>query len=177
MITKHASELPKPSHGRKLFFTLWPDDATRAALARLQPLVAGRAIDRAKLHLTLAFLGMQPEQAVAPLCAILDGLAVPPMTLAIDRLGYFGAPRIAWAGMTHVPDALTAMQAALVAQLAGAGFTAAAHGPFKPHVTLARDAAAPAPASFDTVIWRVAGAALVESVPATGAYRTLACQP
>lgn len=170
MITNQPSDAIIQPSGHKLFFALWPDEGTRAALARLQPLAPGRAIAPAKLHLTLAFLGRQPAEALAPLQAILAGLEVPQLQLRIDCLGYFQRPRIAWAGMSSPPDALMALQAALMARLEAAGFSAATHGAFKPHVTLAREAGtAPPPVRFEPVPWHATQVALVESLP-SGLY-------
>jgi 2'-5' RNA ligase len=176
MITNQPSDAIIQPSGRKLFFALWPDEDTRAALARLQPLAPGRAIAPAKLHLTLAFLGQQPAAALAPLLDILAGLDVPELPLLIDSLGYFQKPRIAWAGMSDPPAALLAMQAGLMAQLEAAGFSAATHGQFKPHVTLAREArTAPPPAAFEPVLWHAGSVALVESLPA-GDYVPIAAK-
>lgn len=158
----------------KLFFALWPDEAARAALARLRPLAPGRPIAPEKLHLTLAFLGQQPSTALPVLLGILGRLAAPELPLRIDCLGYFARPRIAWAGMTRPPAALAALQAALMAELEAAGFPPATHGEFKPHVTLAREAGtAPADAAFEAVDWRVREVALVESFP-SGDYAPIA---
>lgn len=176
MIANEPEEMPKeemPKEGmpagapsRKLFFALWPDGAARAALAALQAPVAGRLTPAAKLHLTLAFLGHVPADRVPALLGIRDRLAVPPLRLAIDCYGYFARPRIAWAGMTQAPPALLALHGELVRELEAAGFSAATHGAFKPHVTLARDAkAAPPDAPPTPVIWTADRAVLVESLP------------
>lgn len=162
----------QPAH--KLFFALWPDAATRQALVRLQQPVRGRLIPPDKLHLTMAFLGQQPAAALPLLQAILAASAMPALTLHIDCYGYFTRPRIAWAGMRAPPAALLAAQADLMARLEAAGFSAATHGEFRPHVTLAREAeAAPAVFGAAPVVWQVAGLALVESMP-NGAYVPLA---
>lgn len=158
----------QPSH--KLFFALWPDADTRFALARLQQGVRGRLIPPEKLHLTMAFLGQQPAEALPVLRGILAETAVPPMTLLVDCYGYFQRPHIAWAGMRAPPPELLAMQADLMTRLEAAGFSAATHGEFKPHITLAREAKeAPAEFSAAPVLWRVRELALVESRPG-GAY-------
>jgi 2'-5' RNA ligase len=163
---------------RKLFFALWPDPATRAALVRLLPLVQGRHIPPAKLHLTLAFLGQQDATRLPVLLAILERLAVPAMQLRIDCLGYFARPHIAWAGMAQPPAALLDMQAQLMAALTAAGFDPATHGEFKPHITLAREAKqAPPSNGFEPVLWNVSQVALVESDTVTGDYIPLALNP
>ncbi|MBB3220483.1 RNA 2',3'-cyclic phosphodiesterase [Pseudoduganella umbonata] len=166
MIANEPEEQPKAGPTRKLFFALWPDEAARAALAALQAPVAGRLTPRAKLHLTLAFLGHVPADAVPALLAIRDRLGVPPLRLVIDCYGYFTRPRIAWAGMTQVPAGLVALHEDLVRQLEAAGFSAATHGSFKPHVTLAREAKQAPPAAPEMpVVWTVDRAVLVESLP------------
>jgi RNA 2',3'-cyclic 3'-phosphodiesterase len=160
--------------GHKLFFALWPDAAARQALARLQQGVQGRLIPPGKLHLTMAFLGHQPAQALPVLLGILAATPVPPLRLEVDCYGYFKRPRIAWAGMRAPPPALLAAQAGLMARLEAAGFSAAAHGEFKPHITLAREAKeAPGVFAGEPVVWQVEGLALVESMP-DGRYVPLA---
>ncbi|WP_051293667.1 RNA 2',3'-cyclic phosphodiesterase [Pseudoduganella violaceinigra] len=162
----------EPAH--KLFFALWPDEEARQALVRLQQPVRGRLIPPEKLHLTMAFLGQQPAAALPALLEILHASSVPPMELALDCYGYFKRPQIAWAGMRVAPPALLAAQAELMQRLEAAGFSAATHGEFKPHVTLAREAKqAPGAFSGAPVLWRVAGLALLESM-ADGRYVALA---
>jgi 2'-5' RNA ligase len=166
MIANHSS--------LKLFFALWPDAPTRDALARLQAPVAGRHTPRDKLHLTMAFLGQQPADALPTLLDILEAVPVPPMRLVVDCYGYFTKPRIAWAGLTAPPDALLAMQVDLMARLEAAGFSTATHGAFKPHITLARDARHAPPGEVAApVAWDVRELVLVESVTASGKYRPL----
>ncbi|NVD99761.1 RNA 2',3'-cyclic phosphodiesterase [Massilia sp. BJB1822] len=167
MITNQSSGGINAAPVHKLFFALWPDAATRGALAALQSQVAGRATPPDKLHLTLAFLGQQPAAALPPLLEILHALSVPPLRLEIDCFGYFSKPRIAWAGMSAVPPALLELQDDLMRRLEAAGFSAATHGEFRPHVTLAREAktAPPAGAAFAPVVWTAREVALVESLP------------
>ncbi|KQZ42654.1 RNA 2',3'-cyclic phosphodiesterase [Duganella sp. Root1480D1] len=166
MITKQAVH--------KLFFALWPDAEVRQALLRLQQPVRGRLIPPEKLHLTMAFLGQQPAEALPVLLDILHATHVPPLQLTVDCYGYFKRPRIAWTGMREVPAGLLAVQGELMARLEAAGFSAATHGEFKPHVTLAREAKeTPAEFSGRPVVWNVEGLALVESV-ADGRYLPVA---
>jgi 2'-5' RNA ligase len=170
MIANEPEEQPNAGPTRKLFFALWPDGATRAALAALQAPVVGRLTPPAKLHLTLAFLGHVAADAVPALLAIRDRLQVPPLRLVIDCYGYFARPRIAWAGMMQVPAGLVALHEELARELEAAGFSAATHGAFKPHVTLAREAKQAPPEAPDTpVVWTADRAVLVESL-ADGRY-------
>ncbi|WUR13855.1 RNA 2',3'-cyclic phosphodiesterase [[Empedobacter] haloabium] len=164
MIANHPQATPNAAT-RKLFYALWPDDAARAALAALQAGVRGRLIPPAKLHVTLAFLGHLPADAVPQLLDILAALPLPALELSIDCYGYFARPRIAWAGMTQPPAALIELQAELVRRLEAAGFSTATHGSFKPHVTLAREAKEAPTGTFAPVPWHGARAVLVESLP------------
>lgn len=164
MIANHP-EATTNGATRKLFYALWPGDAERAALTALQAGVHGRLIPPAKLHITLAFLGHLPAEALPQLQEILAALPVPPLELSIDCYGYFARPRIAWAGMTQPPAALLDLQAQLVRRLEAAGFSTATHGCFKPHVTLAREASEAPSGTFAPVAWREARAVLVESLP------------
>jgi len=166
MIANEAEDMTIAVSPRKLFFALWPGTSERAALALLQAGVTGRLTPPAKLHLTLAFLGHVPAAAVPALLAIRDALAFAPLPLHFDCYGYFVRPRIVWAGMTDVPPGLPLLHEDLVRRLEAAGFSAASHGAFRPHVTLAREArAAPEQAPAVTVDWLAREVALVESLP------------
>lgn len=125
----------------RLFFALWPDDATRAALAGLQRGLRGRATAKENLHLTMAFLGAQPASTLPVLRGILAELPPRDIALVIDELGYFARARIAWAGMREAPRALRDWQAELVSRLADGGIVFDKKPGFTPHVTLARNAA------------------------------------
>src|SRR6476661_5320556 len=98
----------------RLFYALWPDDATRTALLHLQTRLQGRKTPYDKLHVTLAFLGSQPVSVLPTLHDILADLPASPLTLTLDRLSYFTKNRIAWAGMHDVPETLLLLQRALV---------------------------------------------------------------
>jgi len=87
----------------RLFYALWPDKATRDALANLQLSIRGRIILPQNLHITLAFLGDQPVWLLPTLRTILEGLNFPRIDLKIDRIGFFARSRIAWAGMGKQP--------------------------------------------------------------------------
>ena len=107
---------------------------------------------------------------------ILAGLPVAGMSLVLDRIGYFRKNRIAWAGMHAVPDQLLALQRHLTSELAQRSIFADTQSSFKPHVTLARDAAAPDETPFEPIHWHADHVCLVaSSADARGVrYRLLA---
>lgn len=148
----------------RLFFALCPDPATRSALAALQQQVTGRKVPVENLHLTLAFLGNQASQHMPVLQAILHALTLPAMHLQIDQLGFFTAPRVAWAAPSVVPAALLGLQQALWQALHDAQISLKPVAGFRPHVTLARNAEKPSAVPEAAISWRVGHIALIESV-------------
>jgi 2'-5' RNA ligase len=164
------------SENMRLFFALWPDDTTRTALTQLQIPLRGRIVPYRNLHLTLAFLGLQPAQAVEAGKDILLRLSAQPPILTLDRVGYFSRNRVAWAGTHDLPPDLLALHGELGDAVARHGIVGKDHQTFKPHITLARDAAMPVDMAFAPIQWRAAQVVLVRSrATADGAgYEVLA---
>jgi 2'-5' RNA ligase len=160
----------------RLFYALWPDDATRTGLMEWQYQMHGRKCAYDNLHITLAFLGPQPVSRIPLLKNVLDHLPAMQMTLTLDHLGYFPRKRIAWAGMHDAPSALTGLRHALIDALMKEGVWFDGASAFKPHVTLARDANLPPDLVFAPVVWRANHVVLVQSVtkPEGPAYQILA---
>jgi RNA 2',3'-cyclic 3'-phosphodiesterase len=147
----------------RLFFALWPDDTTRTALMQLQSSIRGRLVSYSNIHLTLAFLGQQPTAVLPAAKTILTHLTSSPVTLRLDRVGYFARNRIAWAGMHSVPEALLRLQEELASALQRHGIASDSQQAFKPHITLARDASLPPDLLFTPIEWRASQVALVQS--------------
>ncbi len=153
----------------RLFFALWPDDATRLALAewsrQIHRVTGGRPARPETLHQTLAFLGDCPSGRLAELEAAAGRASPRRFELVLDRPGLWNHNRIAWAGASAVPPELAALVAELRAALADARF-AFDRKPFVPHLTLVRKArpgrALPEPAP---IRWPIDGFVLVRSVP------------
>lgn len=110
-------------------------DALEAAQLRL-PL--GRLVARENLHLTLAFLDDQPEEALERLHAELDRLRAPQFIVTLSGLGCFGGdkPRLVFAKVLQNP-ALEDLHRKVLRAARRAGI-AVARRRFHPHVTLAR---------------------------------------
>lgn len=173
--------------GRRLFFALWPDAATRAQLAALIPvlpaasLVGARPVPAPKLHLTLAFLGYVPASAEAQLIRLVqDNADRPPLssvsprdptaalTVSLDALGHWPRGGILFVAPTQTPAALATLAAAVAAKARAVGIALAGDTPFRPHITLARRVAVattppwPLPAP---ILWSVDRYCLVWSRP------------
>ncbi|WP_102222690.1 RNA 2',3'-cyclic phosphodiesterase [Acidimangrovimonas sediminis] len=125
--------------GRRVFVALDPPEDIREALDRLALMLPlPRRVARENLHLTLAFLGPQPDPALEELDRELQDLHAPPFEIALQGLGLFGGtrPRAAWAGVVPCP-ALDTLQAQVAAAARRAGTMPEARR-FVPHVTLGR---------------------------------------
>ena len=137
----------------RLFLALNLPGAERHAIGEaIAPMRnAGRDVrwmTEAQLHITLKFLGEQPDQATAPLRAALGAVAGmhAPLTLALGGLGAFPnlrTPRVVWLGVTADPK-LELLQHDVERTCADLGYPLDARA-FRPHITIgrARDGVAP----------------------------------
>jgi 2'-5' RNA ligase len=151
---------------RRLFFALWPDAPTRAALAAAALAVAGRRVRRIpahNLHLTLAFAGNVHASIQACLEAGADSVRLPGFELCIDHCGHFARPRMQWLGPVHTPAGLWELAGALRRVLADCGLEPEVPA-FQAHVSIVRKRSRPLPARpFEPVHWSVGAFSLVES--------------
>ena len=144
---------------RRLFFALWPDGALRRELTRATRSVVraagGRPVPAANLHITLAFLGSVPADAVAGLKTLAGEVAAEPFDLALARVGFFPRARTLWLGPVSPCLALGRLEERLWQSLSAAGWTRESR-PFTPHLTLVRKARAmPEAPAVKPVLWRV----------------------
>lgn len=163
-------------HFPRLFYALWPDAATRTALAAWQASLGGKPTRADKLHLTLAFLGQRPAGELPALLALLDTLPARAMALEFDHVGHFPRLAIAWAGLRQPSPALLALRTACMGTLAAQSLAPRfEHDRFTPHVTLARQAPPlPQAQAYAPVLWQASELVLVESLKSSGDYRILA---
>jgi 2'-5' RNA ligase len=154
----------------RLFFALWPDDHIRQQLWALSCSLgknvhhAGKPVAPENLHITLAFLGVvdddMRECAVRVAAAVQTGSFV----LTLDRVGYWGRPRIQWLGCEPAPVALQGLVGMLNQQLISCGYQPETRS-FVPHITLRRKSRPlPRDIRFDPIRWHVRDFCLVESV-------------
>jgi 2'-5' RNA ligase len=165
---------------RRLFFALWPDDATRQAIVRATRRAVracgGKPTPRENLHVTLAFLGPINAEDLARIEAF-EPPPRAPFELTLDQLGFWAQARVLWLGPTEAPAALRALERELWDRLVALGFERE-RKPYAPHVTLARKARGVS-ADVEAVVWPVGAIALVESKtgPRNSRYTALRSWP
>ncbi|MFC6686671.1 RNA 2',3'-cyclic phosphodiesterase [Jhaorihella thermophila] len=123
----------------RAFLAIGLPDAAVRDIRRLQArLPVGRAVPRDNLHLTLAFLDDQPEEALEALDAELQALRAPGFDLRLSGLGVFGGrtPRVLFVVADPAPDLLGLREQVLsAARRAG---IQPDRTRYRPHVTIAR---------------------------------------
>ncbi|NBE06315.1 RNA 2',3'-cyclic phosphodiesterase [Paragemmobacter ruber] len=97
-----------------------------------------RKVDPDSFHLTLVFLGEQPEPVLHAAHERFAEIRLPPFPLSLRSLGLFGGakPRAAWAGVAPC-EPLNRLQAKLDHAARSAGIATESRR-FTPHVTLGR---------------------------------------
>jgi len=159
----------------RLFTALWPAPAARDAAARWQATAdwpTGTAlVAPERLHVTLHFIGPVPNERLPAIADALSRVRCDAFSLRFGRAAAWGRGLVV--GLPEAtPPALAALHAAQAEVLHGLGLHVE-HRPFRPHLTLARDAAgATLPdAAFDwpAPAWRL--------VASQNGYRALAMVP
>ncbi|QSA97139.1 RNA 2',3'-cyclic phosphodiesterase [Methylococcus sp. EFPC2] len=169
---------------RRLFFAVWPEESTRAALSalvrRLKPDIDGRWMPPETWHLTLAFLGSVEAERVAEARACGDAVRGEAGRLKLDRVEYWRRPDVLCLTSSLGSAALEGLAVSLADVLRRADFRLEKR-PFKAHLTLARKLRRlpqELPQS-EPVSWPYRSFGLVESVPADkgSCYQTLHTWP
>ena len=130
----------------RLFFAVELPQEVQNALGKLRPDAAWardyRWVEPSSMHITLAFLGEQPDDVLASLAKVGEAAASAsqPGKLSIGQPGSFGpnrAPRVLWVGLEGDLSKLHHLHQALSERLKNNGFPVEARA-FSPHITLAR---------------------------------------
>ena len=128
----------------RLFIALDIDDEIRERIARFAEGVSGFAPDARwarpdSLHVTLKFIGEQPEPIREEINGALGSIATSGVALQFHGYGFFPtakAPRVFWIGIEAGPE-LATLAAAVDQQTARLGVPKEDRA-FSPHLTLAR---------------------------------------
>lgn len=130
----------------RLFIALDIDDVIRDHIARFVEGVNAFAPDARwakpeSLHVTLKFIGEQPEPAVDQVKQALTSVSASPIDIHFQGYGFFPtakSARVFWIGMEAGPQ-LPALAAAIDEKMASLGIPKEERA-FSPHLTLARGA-------------------------------------
>jgi 2'-5' RNA ligase len=130
----------------RIFIALDLDDPIRERISRFIDGVRGFAPDARwanpeSLHVTLKFIGEQPEPAGEPIKHVLSTITTNAIEIHFRGFGFFPTPksaRVFWIGIDAGPQ-LAALAAAIDNKMAPLGISKEDR-PFSPHLTLARGA-------------------------------------
>ncbi len=148
---------------RRLFIALIPDRHTIDRITGLQKQVQGRIVPEQNLHLTMAFLGNQPENVREHLTRFLEHIDFRPFVLALDTIGHFPKIRLSWLGPSIIPDALQHLHHDIHTYLIQ-NRLANGQERFRPHITLARQSVPSKWMPETPVKWQVTRLALMQSI-------------
>lgn len=159
---------------KRLFFALWPDEASRQQcghlISALRTPRRGKAVAADNLHVTLVFLGNVDAQQQQRLCQLAAQLKPAPMALNFDRLTFWRQPRIVCL-TSSVEDPATNRLARELADIAVACGIEIDRRPYRPHVTLFRKLDQPLNTDFASIHWQNKDFCLVESISAETGVR------
>ncbi len=132
---------PEPPRPKRLFLALWPTAAEQAQFHELarqhRCSEKNRLVAAHRLHLTLCFLGAVGGEVEVCVRQMAGQLVWQAFELGFDRLGWFGRPRVLWAGCSTVPTELNDLVARIQAGLKHCGIEFEQRK-YQPHITLAR---------------------------------------
>jgi len=163
------------THGdrHRLFFALMPDAGVRAQIARAaeslkKQLPVGRWTLPERYHLTLHFIGEDPElrpERVGRAVAAAQAICVPAFELCVDSAASFPGTKPPWTLRCSNPaHALHDLRHALTTALVGDVTHRGPPSEFIPHITVLRDAdKALNPCAIEPFNWRVRDFALIDS--------------
>ena len=153
----------------RLFFTLWPKDEERTAMASWQgpllKLCGGRSIPADILHSTLVFFGNVDVERLEALQLAAQEVSGSAFKLILDVARYWGQNHIVYAAPSHVPAQLIGLVEALEKSLHRHHFNFDQRV-YKPHVTLLRHAHftdRPLP-TMQKIIWEINDFSLMRSI-------------
>lgn len=141
--TRATDEKTREKPAQRVFFALWPDAATREAIeAFTSEAIAecgGRPVPPENFHMTLRFIGKADGNAMSRMRKAAGRVRTEPLSFRLDQLGFWEEPAVFWLGCRKAPDPLLRLVVNLNTELGSEGFLVETR-PFRPHVTLARNA-------------------------------------
>jgi len=161
----------------RLFFALWPDEATRQALTQLSKTFdtqAGKPAAPDNFHVTLVFLGNVNLETAALLKQYAPDISAEPFELTFESLSYWQQPKILCATCKNIPQPIVALASKLDALARQCGLRTDIRS-YVPHITLVRHAQFIPDQAIKPVVWSAEAFCLVQSCsePEGVCYRVL----
>lgn len=154
---------------RRLFIGLWPAPGVIPELMQsvhaAHQECGGRMMRADTLHMTLAFLGHVTQERTDELIQALQSWTVDTGRITLRRIGRFDKPGVVWAGPDpDQPEWLYGVYDRMWDQLVELGW-ARPDRPFRPHVSLLRNAGPVQDRACTPISWVSGQAVLVASTP------------
>lgn len=161
----------------RLFFALWPDDATRLELTRLTKTFdarAGKPVLPHNYHVTLVFLGNVDQEMEVLLKQRAADITGEPFELIFQSVSYWQKPKILCATCNKIPQQVVELASKLDAKARQSGLQTDSR-PYVPHITLTRHAQSFTDTAIKPISWRADDFCLVQSSkePEGVCYRVL----
>lgn len=161
---------------KRLFFALWPDDATRKRCGRMVHSVRdfGRPVALSNIHVTLVFLGNVDEAQQAAMQQAAAKIECEPLVLNFKRLAYWKKPAVLCL-TAECKDSPVLDLVSQLTEIAIQNAIAVDQRPYRAHVTLLRKAKSLPEMQFELIAWQAREFCLVESraMPYGVEYRVL----
>ena len=150
----------------RLFFALWPDDATRTKLNHVAQKINNEkihCIKPANLHITLVFLGEVSVQDQQRLIQDVTLLKNNSFELVLTHIDCWKQPGILFIGANQIPEPLMELMKS-IRQICDTIGLKTDKRPYKPHITIARNVKRKIKLTMENIKWDVSSFVLVESV-------------
>jgi 2'-5' RNA ligase len=150
----------------RLFFALWPDEATRLELTRLIKTFdaqAGKPVPAHNFHVTLVFLGNVDQAMIVEIKQRAADVIVKPFALIFERVNYWLQPKVLCLTCNTVPQQIVDLASKLESVARQCGLKTDIR-PYIPHITLARHAQVSPNQVIKPMVWCADAFCLVESI-------------
>ncbi len=161
----------------RLFFALWPDDATRLALSQLIDHLdskIGKPVSPHNFHVTLVFLGNVDQTTIAAIKQRAAELSVEPFQLIFESVSFWQQPKVICLTCHTVPQQAFDLASKLDRIARQCGLQTDTR-PYVPHIALTRHAQESSTDTIKPIVLRADSFCLVQSCsePEGVVYRVL----
>jgi len=151
---------------KRLFFALWPDEATRAEIDQLNQSLFCKHLKKVRpgnIHVTLAFMGRVDEKTERSIRQSIPDITAEPITIFFDQLTSWSDAGVLCLTSSKQPQQIINLVEQLKIVIGTYGVELDSR-PYNAHVTLARKARPNPPTILASICWHAISFALVESV-------------